>query len=113
MLPSGEGNYVPPGRWACLEELLVATPPAPSVWGPRPPCSVEQGGGLAGVITKDAVISLSLLSLKCWELGFAFPEAAWTLEAHETASSLLRVLSSTVLPSSCDVKGSSVTATGS
>lgn len=94
MLPSGEGNYVPPGLGLACEELLVATTPCPSAWGPQPPYSAEQGGALAGVITKDAVISLSLLSLKCWKLGFAFPEATWTLEAHEMAGSWLCVPSS-------------------
>lgn len=95
MLPSGEGNYVPPGRWGLpVRSCLWPPPPAPSVWGPEPPYSVEQGGALAGVITKDAVISLSLLSLKCWKLGFAFPEAAWILKAHEMAGSWLCVPSS-------------------
>ena len=46
------------------------------------------------MITKDPAISLSLVSLKYRELGFAFPEAAWTPEARAMASALLLVLSS-------------------
>ena len=41
------------------------------------------------MMAKDAVISRSLLSLECRELSFVFPEAAWTLEALEVATSLL------------------------
>ena len=71
-------------------------------------------GGLEGMSTKDAVISLSLLNLEYWELIFAFPEAVWTLEALEIANSLLPLcLPSCVLPSGCDVKCSSATVTGS
>lgn len=77
--------------------------------GTQPPYSAEQVMGPRGVITKDTVISLSLLSLKCWKLGFGSSlEAAWTLEAHEMAGSL--AVCAFLPPSWCpaaDVKGSS------
>ena len=95
MLPSGVGNYVPPGRWG-LPVRSCLWPPAPApVFGlPGHHILWNKEGGLAGVITKDPAISLSLLSLKYRELGFAFPEAAWTPEARAMASALLLVLSS-------------------
>lgn len=88
MLPSGEGNYAAGASGLAREKLLVASRPSPQ-YSRSPATIVWNKGGFEGISTKDAVISLSLLSLEYWELIFSFPEAAWTLEALEIAKSLL------------------------
>lgn len=95
-MPLGRLGFAP-------EKLLVAPIPEPPVFGVPGHHLLWNKGGLAGVITEDAVILLSLLSLECRELVCTFAEAAWTPEAL-TGQLLLPVLSSPWLPSGCDVK---------
>ena len=83
----------------------MATIPEPPVFGVPGHHLLWNKGGHAGMITKDAVISLSLLSLECRELVCAFAEAAWTLEAL-TWQLLLPVLSSRWAAGGCDAKRS-------